>query len=158
MVPRKSKTFKVCSVLFCSLTKGVKSLNNDGKRTKVFKAQMVHSSWHLTQTCLSNMKWATSIVTCISPGWDAIPLQVTPQHSVRLPQQLFAETHLYSCKERGYNVRIKFLAHGQSMSSASLKLRSGPLSLPQTSINPPHPPKKIIIIIKSYNKKQYNHC
>ena len=78
MVPRKSKTFKVCSVLFCSLTKGVKSLNNDGKRTKVFKAQMVHSSWHLTQTCLSNMKWATSIVTCISPGWDAIPLQVTP--------------------------------------------------------------------------------
>ena len=39
-------------------------------------------------------------ILLLPPEWDASPLQVTPQHSVSLPQQ-FSVTYFYPWVERG---------------------------------------------------------
>ena len=61
-----------------------------------------------------------SIATATPPGWDASPLQVTPQHFV-------VGTHLYSRVERGI-VRIKYLAQ-EHCTRKTLALKSKSLTI-----------------------------
>ncbi len=48
-------------------------------------------------------------------GWDASPSQVTPQYSVRLPEQ-FTGTNLQNWVKRG-TVRVKYLVYEHNKSS-----------------------------------------
>lgn len=53
--------------------------------------------------------WNEKARIIVTPSeWDASPSPVTPQHSVRSPQQ-FPNSHSYSRAERS-TVRVKYLA------------------------------------------------
>ena len=82
-------------------------------KCEALEPRLAHScqslSWFLQHEA------ARSISTPL--GWDASPLQVTPQEFVRFPQQ-FTGTHSYSWEERG-SVRVKCLAQEHNTVSSA---------------------------------------